>query len=276
VNKPAGIPVFTHKGGYGDFTVRAALPRVLAEPQEGTAKGLRRPHPAHRIDRPTSGLLICAKTQPALASLADQFKNRKIEKSYVALLNGVPSQYREISKNLKPKESLDLTDEKWHIINFPIEEKEAISKWKATKICHSPFAKDEILTLVEVQPKTGRKHQIRRHMAWVLDCPLVGDRKYDDGSGYSRLFREYGLFLCAEQVKFEHPFYNSEYGRKEWLSRRLKPYSDCIHEYKCEDGYTVMIEASVGVRPAKYDKFLEGTYDDDIILRKNEVIKQMS
>ena len=164
MNKPAGIPVFTHKGGYGDFTVRAALPRVLAEPQEGTAKGLRRPHPAHRIDRPTSGLLICAKTQPALASLADQFKNRKIEKSYVALLNGVPSEYREISKTLKPKESLDLIDEKWHIINFPIEEKEAISKWKATKICHSPFAKDEILTLVEVQPKTGRKHQIRRHM----------------------------------------------------------------------------------------------------------------
>ena len=171
VNKPPGVPVFSHrKGGYGNMTVRAALPFVLTEPREGTLRGLRRPHPVHRIDRPTSGLLICAKTQPSLVALTDQFKNREIEKLYTAILNEIPKHYRELKDNLKQSGQISLpNDSTWHEIDYNIEEKSAITLWRANKIAYSSKANSHCITQIDAKPKTGRRHQIRRHMVSIWE-----------------------------------------------------------------------------------------------------------
>ena len=82
VNKPEGIVVFSHKGGgYGRESVKACLPWALSPPTAGVMSVMRRPCPVHRIDRGTSGLLVCAKTKPAMVELARMFKERKVKKT---------------------------------------------------------------------------------------------------------------------------------------------------------------------------------------------------
>lgn len=82
VNKPEGIVVFSHKGGgFGRESVKACLPWALSPPTAGVMSVMRRPCPVHRIDRGTSGLLVCAKTKPAMVELARMFKERKVKKT---------------------------------------------------------------------------------------------------------------------------------------------------------------------------------------------------
>jgi hypothetical protein len=82
VNKPEGIVVFSHKGGgFGRESVKACLPWALNPPTAGVMSVMRRPCPVHRIDRGTSGLLVCAKTKPAMVELARMFKERKVKKT---------------------------------------------------------------------------------------------------------------------------------------------------------------------------------------------------
>lgn len=82
VNKPEGIVVFSHKGGgFGRESVKACLPWTLSPPTAGVMSVMRRPCPVHRIDRGTSGLLVCAKTKPAMVQLARMFKERKVKKT---------------------------------------------------------------------------------------------------------------------------------------------------------------------------------------------------
>ena len=82
VNKPEGIVVFSHKGGgFGRDSVKACLPWVLTPPKAGVMSVIRRPCPVHRIDRGTSGLLVCAKTKPAMAELSRMFKERNVKKT---------------------------------------------------------------------------------------------------------------------------------------------------------------------------------------------------
>jgi len=199
VNKPAGVPVFSHrKGGHGMMTVRSALPYILTAPKMGTEHALRRAQPVHRIDLATSGLLICAKTKPALTGLGDQFADRTIKKTYTAVLNGMPT----ICKD-------NPSDREWHTIDSELDSKSAVTLWRPIRFARSQNAKDETVTLVEVKPQTGRHHQIRCHMAWELNCPLIGDHRYDGGSEKAKTFRELGLFLCANRVSFMHPCFNS-------------------------------------------------------------------
>jgi 23S rRNA-/tRNA-specific pseudouridylate synthase len=82
VNKPEGIVVFSHKGGdFGRNCVKSCLPWVLTPPKSGVMSVMRRPSPVHRIDRGTSGLLVCAKTKPAMVELSRMFKERKVKKT---------------------------------------------------------------------------------------------------------------------------------------------------------------------------------------------------
>lgn len=82
VNKPEGVVVFSTKGsGYGRQCVKSCLPWVLTPPTPGVMSVLRRPNPVHRIDRGTSGLLVCAKTKPAMVEMSRLFKERKVKKT---------------------------------------------------------------------------------------------------------------------------------------------------------------------------------------------------
>lgn len=121
-------------------------PHVLTQPKESTIGALERPSLVHRLDAPTSGCLVLAKTRRAAVNLSEQFASRKVKKVYIALLEG------------------SLT-EKHGYIDSPIDEKPAVTEWNVMR--HVQSTKSP-LTLVEFRPHHGRKHQLRRHAVCIL------------------------------------------------------------------------------------------------------------
>lgn len=173
INKPAGLSV---SGNYLR-TVQNALPYNLKPSTEPDAI---LPRPVHRLDNQTSGVLVVAKTQTAVIKLGQQFADKKVVKTYNALVVG----------NVDPSISE---------ISEPIENKSAISKVKVLKRILS--FRFNFLTLVQLSPLTGRTHQLRIHMLQI-GHPILGDKLYSDNQ---KLLKGKGLFLCAVAIQFEHP-----------------------------------------------------------------------
>ena len=119
---------------------------MLAPPKEGTVGALEFPALVHRLDMPTSGLLLIAKTHSAAVNLSEQFATRKVKKTYIACLQGVPS-------------------ERVMRIDFPIDGKSAVTEWRILRRIRSTKGP---LTLVEFRPLHGRKHQLRIHAVSIL------------------------------------------------------------------------------------------------------------
>jgi 23S rRNA pseudouridine1911/1915/1917 synthase len=259
VNKPAGVVVYAKKqGGHGTMTIRCCLPFVLTPPSLGTPSVLKRPQPVHRLDKPTSGLLLVAKTKPAMQNLSAQFANRTVKKTYTAIVNGIPFESREnaISSYDANKMGVDVHPEDpyyWQYIENSLEEKEAITLWRSIQHSKSLKARDGTITTIELKPKTGRYHQLRRHLAWVCETPIVGDDEYD-GGGVAIQLRERGLLLCSSQVTLEHPYYNEEQGRKIWdsLSDEERFGSGMVF---LDDNSKVMVTATINL-PSKFANFL--------------------
>lgn len=261
VNKPAGVVCYSQKNqGHGTMTIRAALPFALKPPKRGTLAIIRRPASVHRLDKPTSGLLLVAKTKPAMVDLTKQFVERRIKKTYTAILNGIPSEPIETSISnddaLKLGVDADRNDPdcKWQLIDHVLDEKSAVTVWRPVDYVKSLKANNGVLTLVEMKPKTGRYHQLRRHMSWVKECPIIGDNTYD-GGGDAMSLRGRGLFLCSNKVSLDHPYFNTAEGRAEW---------DALPENKkwangtlalSEDSTTVEVHESIDL-PNKFQSFL--------------------
>ncbi|VEU44749.1 unnamed protein product [Pseudo-nitzschia multistriata] len=261
VNKPAGIVCYSQRDdNHGVMTVRHALPFVLKPPKRGTAGIYLRPVGVHRLDKPTSGLLVVAKTKPALVNLSKQFEDRRVKKTYTAVVNGIPEE--PIETSITSEEALNLGIDigdgdqasKWQLIDHALDKKSAVTVWKPLNYTKSLKAKDTTLTLVELKPKTGRYHQLRRHMSWVRGCPLVGDVSYD-GGGEATSLRGRGLFLCSNRIRLEHPYYNTIEGRTEWegLPEQQKWANGTL--VLSEDGTTVEVHASIDL-PNKFETFL--------------------
>lgn len=172
INKPAGISVFDKKFR----TIENSLGLKLTKSSQDDAL----PHfkPVHRLDNQTSGLLIIAKTALSLAYLSKQFSERKIFKRYRAIVTG-DTQERGT-------------------INSDIENKNAITSYKKIKSVKS--IKNGFLSLVDVFPKTGRTHQIRKHLS-EIGFPVLGDKLYGKDN---LILKHKGLFLCAVELKFLH------------------------------------------------------------------------
>ena len=173
INKPAGIEVSGNKFK----TIQNALAFNLKISEKKDK--LSRPVPVHRLDFPTSGLLLCAKTHQAAVNLGKQFEQKKISKTYFAIVNG------KLEGSGK--------------INTPLNEKEAITLFKSIKTI--PSLKAGKLTLVELKPLTGRTHQLRKHLAGI-GHPIVGDGVYTSGVP---LLKGKGLLLAATQIALIHP-----------------------------------------------------------------------
>lgn len=126
----------------------------------------------HRLDKDTSGLLLIAKNEKALEFFQKQFKDRKIKKKYLALVTGhLRSDAGEI-KTMLDRAPGDRRKQKAFLLNDPGAEdkREAVTRYKVLK-------KFEKYDLIEVEPLTGRKHQIRAHFTY-LGNPLAGDKLY--------------------------------------------------------------------------------------------------
>lgn len=188
INKPAGLAV---QGGTG---VKLHLDLILStiEAQSGI-----KPRLVHRLDKETSGLLILAKNRIAAERLTEQFRDRLITKSYLALVVGRPElQSGEIdiplSKGMTPTGERVITDTE--------DAREAVTYFKVLQTL------DE-LTLLLLQPKTGRTHQLRAHCQYGLGTPILGDGKYG-GKGALPFGREDNIFLHS--AKLEIPLENEE------------------------------------------------------------------
>ena len=173
ISKPPGIPV----SGNTFQSIQNALLFNLKPSRASDA--LKLPRPVHRLDVPTSGLLLIAKTASVLMDLGMQFQQRGVKKKYHAVVNGKT-----------PEEGT---------IENPVEGREAITKYR--RVSKSRSLKHEWLTLLELQPETGRKHQLRVHLSG-MGHPIVGDQTYASGQP---LLRGKGLFLCATGLTFNHP-----------------------------------------------------------------------
>jgi len=186
IDKPAGVAV--HGGSGVSFGVIEQLRR--ARPQ---AKLLEL---AHRLDRETSGLLIVAKKRSALTRLHDMFRDGNIAKRYLALVKG---RWMNPTQHVRLPLHKYLTEEGERRVAVSREGKEAHSIVRLV-------ARWQNFSLVEVELKTGRTHQIRVHLAH-LGFPLAGDDKYGDFP-LNKDLQKAGLkrmFLHAAQLKLAHP-----------------------------------------------------------------------
>jgi hypothetical protein len=141
---------------------------------------------------------------------------------------------------------------RWQLVHGSQEGKEALTVWRTLRYCKSLKAKDGCVTMVEFKPKTGRKHQLRRVMAWGFDCPLVGDTTYGtlkDAKIYGR-----GLMLCSNKIKLLHPYYNTPEGREEWeqLGDEDRYGGGMLH---LSDDGMVWVSASIDL-PKKFETLL--------------------
>lgn len=173
VNKPGGLAV----NGNRTSTVENALAGSSRPSPEPDA--LPRPVAVHRIDLPTKGLVLLAKTKQALIRLSKAFEENEVRKEYQAVVHGQT-----------PGEGT---------IDDPIEGKEAITRFET--LYTAPSRVYEHLSLVKLCPVTGRTHQLRIHLQGRGHL-IVGDKAY---AGRQPTILGKGLHLCACRLVFEHP-----------------------------------------------------------------------
>ena len=182
LNKPAGV--LTHsKGEVNDeFTVADFVRPRMSVPEETNRPGI-----VHRLDRDTSGVIICAKDSATKGKLQKQFQDRKAHKTYLAVVRGEPT---------KSSATIDLPIErnpkKPAMHRVGVNGKHAVTRYEVV-------ATNGTFSVVRLHPETGRTHQIRVHMAYI-GTPIVGDRLY--GSEKSPINR---LCLHAEALEITIP-----------------------------------------------------------------------
>ncbi|WP_298778300.1 RluA family pseudouridine synthase [uncultured Polaribacter sp.] len=173
IYKPAGILVSGNKF----VTIANGLSQNL---QKSNQIDTVKPQPIHRLDYATSGVLVIGKTSSAILKLGKLFENKQIEKIYYAVTIG----------KMNTTGSIDFTiDEKKSHTAYEVLQSETSERFK-------------YLNLVKLKPKTGRKHQLRKHLS-AIGNQILGDKEY----GNSTLFLNgKGLYLHASTLKFIHPF----------------------------------------------------------------------
>lgn len=193
VNKPPGLLV--HRS------------RIAADAKEFLLQQLRDQlgqwvYPVHRLDRPTSGVIIFGLDSTSAQQLVEKFEQRLVEKRYLGIVRGYV--------------------EGEGVIDHPIKDEDdgavrpGVTRYRGLKRVELPLSDGRFPTsrysLVELEPKTGRRHQLRSHMKHISH-PLIGDTTYGKGH-HNRLFAEhYGvsrLLLHAHRLQFTHPLTGKE------------------------------------------------------------------
>ncbi len=190
INKPAGLTV----SGNMNRTLVNALPNILKKSSKKDALPI--PQPVHRLDRPTSGVLLIAKTRQSNVLLSQAFAERRIKKTYHTICIG------KINDSGK--------------ITTPIKEKNAETNYKRIDSIDSD--KYDGLNLLEVQLITGRRHQIRIHLS-ELGHPVLGDKTYGIEG---KISKGQGLYLHASSIEFEHPITSEKTSASSPLPEKFK------------------------------------------------------
>jgi 23S rRNA pseudouridine1911/1915/1917 synthase len=180
LNKPAGVLTHLH-GIFSPEATVASFLRHKMKDLEGVRAGI-----VHRLDRATSGVIICAKHAKAMHMLQKQFADREVQKTYIAIVEGHPKE---------PEAIIDMPIERNPkapaTFRIGSNGKQATTRYKVLK-------QTDKYSLVELLPKTGRTHQLRVHMAYIGN-PIIGDPLYGHGSHGDR------LYLHAKQLEITIP-----------------------------------------------------------------------
>lgn len=188
VNKPAGMVVHPAAGHASGTLVNAVLGY---DPDMEGIGGEERPGLVHRLDKETSGLIVLAKNERAHNWLQEQFRLRKVEKTYLALVDGKPP---TPAGRVEAPIGRDPSHRKKMAIVSAGKGREAVSEYKTLEVFKEH-------TLLEFHPQTGRTHQIRLHCAF-LGCPIVGDSVYGKRNFTLEIKRH---FLHAFRLKITLP-----------------------------------------------------------------------
>jgi tRNA pseudouridine65 synthase len=177
VDKPSGLSVHRGEDQSGTFALnltRDAIGRWV--------------YPVHRLDRPTSGVLVFALSSEHARTLQTAFEERRVDKTYWALVRGRPPEHGIIDSPMEKREGGP--------------DVEAVTEFRTAHVCERVR-----LSLVEARPKTGRRHQIRRHLRRI-NHPVAGDVRYGKGVENRSYRVDIGLYrlgLHALRLAFDHP-----------------------------------------------------------------------
>jgi tRNA pseudouridine65 synthase len=188
INKPSNLLV--HHSHYARNIEEESLVELLE------AQG-RKVYPIHRLDRKTSGLIMCAKEKEYVSSFQKLIETNALEKKYLALLRGYVAESGVVDSPVKNDRG-----------NY----KEAETHYRCLHQLELPIPVEPYETarysVVEFSPKTGRMHQLRIH-ANKMSHPIIGDPKYGNRHHNHMFIEKFGidnLFLHASSLKFQHPF----------------------------------------------------------------------
>ena len=198
VHKPAGLLV--HRSPIDRHETRFALQMVRDLIGE-------RVFPAHRLDKPTSGVLLFARSPDIANRLMSAFAAGEVTKRYLAIVRGVPALEGTIDHPLL-EETDRLENRPETLCRTP---QQAVTRYRRLAEIEIPAAVSRYpssrYALVELQPQTGRRRQLRRHLKHIHH-PIIGDTTYGDGR-HNRFFRQQfdcsRLLLHAVQLEFPHP-----------------------------------------------------------------------
>lgn len=195
INKPAGILV----SGNAFKTIANALAQNLKKSSQADAI---KPQAAHRLDFATTGLLVVGKTKASLLALNKLFEEKLVEKTYFSVTIGK-----------MPKQGT---------LNFPVDDKEAISRFEVIETIVSE--RFQYLNLVKLAPETGRRHQLRKHLS-AYGNPILGDATY---SKAGLILKGKGMYLHAYSLAFFHPVTEKRmYMKQELPSKFGKLFKSC-------------------------------------------------
>ncbi len=198
INKPSGLLV--HKSPIDKHETRFAL--QLVRDQIGQYV-----YPIHRLDKPTSGVLLFALDAQMAQTMSLLFRSSQVHKEYIAVVRGFTQNESLIDYPLK--QMLDTKEQKKQGITKEIQEAQTKYERLATVELPFPVSRYPVArySLVKLFPKTGRKHQLRRHMKHIFH-PIVGDTKHGRGE-HNTLFRKkyecHRLLLHSNRISFIHP-----------------------------------------------------------------------
>ena len=198
INKPAGLLV--HRSHLDRHETRFAL--QMLRDQIG-----RRVYPVHRLDKPTSGILLFALSPDTARQLSLLFEQRQVHKHYLAVVRGHCPEQGEIDYPLK--------EQRDRIADARVREdkpaQEAMTRFRRLATVELPVAVDRYpqtrYSLVQLSPRTGRRHQLRRHMKHI-GHPIIGDAKHGKGVHNRFMAAQYGcdrLLLACTETKLVHP-----------------------------------------------------------------------
>ncbi|MBI5041318.1 MAG: tRNA pseudouridine(65) synthase TruC [Gammaproteobacteria bacterium] len=198
IDKPSGLLV--HRSLIDKHETRFAI-QVLRD-QIG-----QRVYPLHRLDKPTSGVLLFALTEDAARNMGTVFGGNQAHKTYLAVVRGYAAEQDRIDYPLR--EDLDRMTDARAQQDKPAQP--AVTDYQRLATLELEISDGRHPTsrysLLEVTPRTGRKHQIRRHLKHIFH-PIIGDTTHGDGR-HNRIFREHlhcqRLLLSARELRFTHP-----------------------------------------------------------------------